>query len=92
MSWTTPGLKQIGLLLPKSGLESFSVDLAPFTACDPVDASLVVGGTAVATKSIGLSLHTETFTLTSSELQALNTELSSANTFWGVGTKCTMPL
>ena len=85
MSWTTSGLKQIGMLLPKSGLESFSVDLAPFTACDAVDASLVVGGTTVATKSIGFSLHTETFTLTSGELAALNAELSSANTFWGVG-------
>ena len=85
MSWTTAGLKQIGVLLPKSGIESFTVDFAPSTACESVEASLVVGGTTVATTSLSFDIHTETFSLNDSELQALNTELSSANTFWGVG-------
>ena len=49
MSWSTPGLKQIGLLLPKSGLESFSVDLAPFTSTHPVDVSLSIGATTIGT-------------------------------------------
>ena len=31
MTWSAPGLKQIAVLLPKSGLDSFSVDISPFT-------------------------------------------------------------
>ena len=85
MSWTTPGLKQIGLLLPKSGIDSFSVELAPFSACDDVDVSLVIGGTTVSNKNVGFSVHAETFALNAVELQSLNTELSGAATFWGVG-------
>ncbi len=85
MSWTTSGLKQIGMLLPKSGLESFSVDLSPFAACDSVEASLVVGSTIVASKSVGFSMLSETFALSNNELQDLNSELTNANTFWGVG-------
>ena len=85
MSWATSGLKQIGLLLPKSGLESFSVDLAPFSSTQPVDVSLTLGGTTVATKSIGFTTDSESFVLTAADLQNLNTELSSATTFWGAG-------
>ena len=86
MTWSAPGLKQIAVLLPKSGLESFSVDLAPFTTCDNVDVSLSVGATTVSTKNIGFSTHYETFSLNAADLQSLNTELSNAGTFWGVGT------
>ena len=85
MSWATSGLKQIGLLLPKSGLESFSVDLARFSSTQPVDVSLTLGGTTVATKSIGFTTDSESFVLTAADLQNLNTELSSATTFWGAG-------
>ena len=85
MSWATAGQKQIGLLLPKSGLESFSVDLAPFSSTQPVDVSLTLGAATVATKSIGFTTDSESFVLTPSELQSLNAELSNAGTFWGAG-------
>ena len=85
MSWAAAGQKQIGLLLPKSGLESFSVDLAPFSTTAPVDVSLTLGGTTVATKSIGFTTHSETYVLTAADLQNLNSELSNAATFWDAG-------
>ena len=85
MSWTTPGLKQVGLLLPKSGVESFSVDLAPFSTTNPVDVSLSIGGTTIGAKTVSFSTQSETYTLSPSDLQSLNSELLNANTFWGVG-------
>ncbi|MCH2638267.1 MAG: hypothetical protein MKZ56_07905, partial [Candidatus Thalassarchaeum sp.] len=85
MSWSTPGLKQIGLLLPKSGLESFSVDLAPFTSTHPVDVSLSIGSTTIGTKSVSFTTHSEIYSLSPSDLQSLNTELANASTFWSVG-------
>mgnify|MGYP001257666834 FL=1 len=85
MNWVTPGTKQIGLLLPKSGLESFSVDLSPFSTASSVDVSLSIGGNSVATKAITFDLNSERFTLTDSEILALNTELVNAPTYWGVG-------
>ena len=83
MSWTTPGLKQVGLLLPKSGVESFSVDLAPFSTTNPVDVSLSIGGTTIGAKTVSFSTQSETYTLSPSDLQSLNSELLNANTFWG---------
>ncbi len=85
MSWAAPGLKQVGLLLPKSGLESFSVDLAPFSSTQPVDVSLTIGSTTIGTKSVSFSTDSEVYTLSESDLQTLNTELSNAANFWGVG-------
>ena len=84
LTWITPGSRQIGMLLPKSGLESFSLDMSPFAACDNVDVSLTVGGTTVASKAVGFSVDSESFTLTSSQLQSLNDELVNASTHWGV--------
>ena len=85
MSWAAPGQKQVGLLLPKSGLESFSVDLAPFSATQAVDVSLTIGGTSIGSKNVGFTTDSETYTLSSTDLQSLNAELANASTFWGVG-------
>jgi len=86
MSWAASGQKQIGLLIPKSGLDTFSVDLAPFSSTQPVDVSLTLGSTTVATKSIGFTSRSESFVLTPADIQNLNTELSNSSTFWDAGT------
>ncbi len=85
MSWVAPGMKQIGLLLPKSGLDSFSVELAPFSSTQPVDVSLTLGGSTITTKNIGFTTDTETFVLTSADISNLNAELNNASTYWNVG-------
>ena len=85
MNWAAAGQKQIGMLLPKSGLESFSVDISPFSATQPVDVSLSLGGTTIVTKNIAFTTDSETFSLSQSDIQNLNTELSNASIFWGVG-------
>jgi hypothetical protein len=83
MTWSSAGLKQVGVLLPKDGLEHFSVDLAPFAATESVEFSISVAGQPVHTKVVGFGTDVETVTLSPSDLSNLNENLSNAPTFWG---------
>ena len=81
-NWAAPGLKQVGMLLPKAGIDHFSVDLAPFSATDPVDVSVSIGGQPLFTKSVAFGTDSETFALSADEVADLNDNLSNAQTFW----------
>ncbi|MEE2811963.1 MAG: hypothetical protein VX627_02910 [Candidatus Thermoplasmatota archaeon] len=82
MQWATAGLKQVGILLPKSGLDHLSIDLAPFSTTNPVDVSFSIGGQSVYSKGVGFGMGVETIVLGEDDLQSLNDNLSNAPTFW----------
>jgi hypothetical protein len=82
MTWSAPGLKQVGMMLAKTGLDSFAVELAPFAATDPVDVSISVDGQVLFTKTVAFETDAETYALSAQEMIELNENLSNALTFW----------
>jgi hypothetical protein len=82
MTWSAPGLKQVGMMLPKTGLDAFAVELAPFAATDPVDVSISVDGQVLFTKTVAFETDAETYALSAQEMIELNENLSNALTFW----------
>ncbi|MEE3083188.1 MAG: hypothetical protein VX320_03745, partial [Candidatus Thermoplasmatota archaeon] len=85
LNWVAPGLRQVGIMLPKDGIESFSVYLSPFTTMESVDVAIRIGNVEIGSKNIVFSKDSASFELTASEVQTLNSELSNTSTYWGVG-------
>ena len=81
-NWAAAGVKQVGVMLPKSGLDKLSVVLSPYSSTDPVTVSFSLNGQPIMSKSVTFSSGSETVELSNSELLDFNQNLSTALTNW----------
>jgi hypothetical protein len=75
--WTTASTQQVGLWLPRGGVESLSFSLSPGSnGLDAPEIGLATGGVALFSQSLGASLDDcTTYSLTPSQLSDLNFKL-----------------
>ncbi len=82
-TWSTAGVKQVGILLPSEGLEMLRFELSPFAATDALSVSMRVGGSGdLFTIPVNLQSTTTMVELNDEQLDALNDNLSLSTPFW----------
>ena len=82
-TWTTSGTKQIGLWLPKDGLEAMSYTLTPSSSgVQNLSTSLSISGTEVMSRQIGTVGDVSLVILTPAEIMDSNSLLLNATSIW----------
>ncbi len=82
-TWTTSGTKQIGVWLPKDGLEALSYTLTPSTAgIQNLNTSLTISGTEIMNRQMGTTGSVNLVVLSQTEISELNSNLSNATAIW----------
>lgn len=82
-TWTTSGTKQIGVWLPKDGLDAMSYTLSPSSSgIQNLSTSLTISGTEVMSRQIGTTQDVNLVVLTPAEIIDINSLLTNATSIW----------
>jgi len=82
-TWTSPATKQIGVWLPKDGLEAMSYTLSPSSSgVDNLSTSLTISGTEVMNRIIGTTSVVNLVIMTQAEITDMNSLLVNATSIW----------
>ncbi len=82
-TWTTSGTKQIGVWLPKDGLDAMSYTLSPSSSgIENLSTSLTISGTEVMSRQIGTTSDVNLIIMTPAEITDINSLLTNATSIW----------
>ena len=82
-TWTTPATKQIGVWLPKDGLDVMSYTLSPSSSgVENLSTSLTISGTEVMSRSIGTTSVVNLVIMTPAEITDINSLLVNGSSIW----------
>jgi len=82
-TWSAPGTKQVGILLPGEGLEMLRFELTPYAATDTLNVSMQVGGSGdLFSFPVTLLSTTTMVELNVEQLEILNENLSMSTPYW----------
>ncbi len=85
-SWTTTSSRNVGMLIPRDGLDSFSFNLVPgSTGVDNLSLSFEVGGVEKFSRSLGTFGSAALVTVNNSELISIEQEALNTSVVWPSG-------